>query len=441
MAEWCAANLRNCEGWRSAGLELSTTSDENARWLDACIRQLVSWSDCTSLGGFNKSLEKLVESDPNAIMARSFIVGLKGLGTEAGARDKQFVEEMNKLEIDGEKNGNEREKLHAKAAILWGRGKHHEAAKVWDSILDKFPTDLIAVKFAHDAHFFNGSAIGKLESIEKKNHYRIVFWALQLNRFDCWATHAKAHVLEMNGRHKEGKSFMYATEDDWKHGWILASHNYWHTALFHIEFGEYEDAISIFDKEISNRFNRTRSLLDMVDASSLLWRLELEGANVGKDRWMMLKNLGNFIDNHSIVFNDVHLGLALNRQEDLETAEKLRDSLDEYSKLLSEDNAQISRTIGMPLYDGMIDFANGKYDEAVLKMYPIKDEVVKIGGSHAQRDMFVQTLIRSCMLSKNEENWMKTQELLRQRSEFKPNSVLGERLAEKFRILHPISVF
>ena len=40
--------------------------------------------------------------------------------------------------------------------------------------------------------------------------------ALQLNRFACWASHAKAHVLEMNGRHKEGKEFMYKTEDDWR---------------------------------------------------------------------------------------------------------------------------------------------------------------------------------------------------------------------------------
>uniref|UniRef100_A0A8R1ISZ0 Uncharacterized protein n=1 Tax=Caenorhabditis japonica TaxID=281687 RepID=A0A8R1ISZ0_CAEJA len=66
MAEWCADHLRNCEGWKAAGLELSTSCDENAKWLDACIRQLVSWSDCTSLGGFSVSLDKLVESDPAA---------------------------------------------------------------------------------------------------------------------------------------------------------------------------------------------------------------------------------------------------------------------------------------------------------------------------------------------------------------------------------------
>ncbi|CAI5441611.1 unnamed protein product [Caenorhabditis angaria] len=467
MAEWCGTNLKNCDGWKNVNLELSTTSNENAKWLDACIRQLVSWSDCESIGGFHKSLENLETSDPDAIMARCFIVGLTGLGTEAAGRDVDFVQKMDKLEKDAEKYGNNREKQHAKAAILWGRGYHHEAAIVWDRILDEHPNDLIAVKFSHDAHFFNGSCSGKLNAIEKVIekwdktepcysylHGMYAFGleesakyeeaekqadiALNLNRFDCWASHAKAHVLEMNGRHKEGRDFMYNTENDWRQGWMLATHNYWHTALFHIEFSEYEDALSIFDREVANRFNRTNSLLDMVDASSLLWRLELEGVNVGKERWRKIENLGKYIENHSIFFNDVHLGVALYRQENQETENSLRESLENYSNLPNEDNSQITKNIGLPLYDGMIDYAKGNYDEAVEKMYPIRENVVKIGGSHAQRDMFVQTLIHSAILSRKPENWKRTQNLLLERNSLKSNSILGERLATKFRILHPL---
>ncbi|CAI2330202.1 unnamed protein product [Caenorhabditis sp. 36 PRJEB53466] len=467
MAEWCADHLRNCEGWKSAGLEVSTTSDENAKWLDACIRQLVSWSDCESLGGFHTSLEKLVTSDPDAIMARAFLIGLTGLGTESAARDVEFAKKMSQLEVDAEKHGNEREKRHVRAAVLWGRGRHHEAADEWDRLLDDFPTDLIAVKFSHDAHFFNGSSTGKKNAIEKVIekwsgdepchsylHGMYAFGleecglyadaeaeadkALLLNRFDCWASHAKAHVLEMNGRHKEGKEFMYATEHDWRQGWMLATHNYWHTALFHIEHAEYESALSIFDREVANRFNRTNSLLDMVDASSLLWRLELEGVNVGRERWRKIENLGRYIENHSIVFNDVHLGVALYRQEEYETEEKMEKSLEKYSSLLSEDNAQISKTIGVPLYTGMLDYARGEYDQAARTMYPIREKVVQIGGSHAQRDLFVQTLIQSCIQSKDPENWSRTPGLLIERETLKHDSLLGQRLAEKFRRMHPL---
>lgn len=37
-----------------------------------------------------------------------------------------------------------------------------------------------------------------------------------MNRFDCWATHAQAHVFEMQGRFDEGIKFLESTVEDWK---------------------------------------------------------------------------------------------------------------------------------------------------------------------------------------------------------------------------------
>lgn len=90
----------------------------------------------------------------------------------------------------------------------------------------------------------------------------ISYQALSLNRFDCWATHARAHVLEMEARWKEGQLFMQQTENDWKvrdslilndilafkPGWIIAPHNYWHFSLFFIEEKELETPLTLFDK-------------------------------------------------------------------------------------------------------------------------------------------------------------------------------------------------
>ncbi|VDO16035.1 unnamed protein product [Haemonchus placei] len=102
-----------------------------------------------------------------------------------------------------------------------------------------------------------------------------------MQRFDCWATHARAHVMLMEGRIDEGIQFMESTVDDWRPGWIIATHNYWHNALYYIEQGNYEAPLAIFDDEVCRRANKSNSVLDLADAASMLWRLELEGVDVG----------------------------------------------------------------------------------------------------------------------------------------------------------------
>ena len=77
--------------------------------------------------------------------------------------------------------------------------------------------------------------------------------ALEINRTDCWATHAKAHVLEMEGRTREGIQFLEGTVADWQGGGGLACHNYWHLALYYIDAGNHEAAMDLFDREINIR--------------------------------------------------------------------------------------------------------------------------------------------------------------------------------------------
>ena len=58
-------------------------------------------------------------------------------------------------------------------------------------------------------------AFGLEESGQYREAEREAHMALEMNRYDCWATHASAHVLEMTGRYEEGLQFMEKTLDDW----------------------------------------------------------------------------------------------------------------------------------------------------------------------------------------------------------------------------------
>uniref|UniRef100_A0A1I7XDD6 Tetratricopeptide repeat protein 38 n=1 Tax=Heterorhabditis bacteriophora TaxID=37862 RepID=A0A1I7XDD6_HETBA len=346
-------------------------------------------------------------------MPRAFRLGLEGMGMSTCARvNPVFTEELQQLNKDAADYGTKREQKHVKAVKQWAEGEMRAAANTWEDILAEFPTDLMACKFAHEAYFFMGDRWNKRDSVKRVIgkykgtepcysylHGMLAFGleecgeyrkaekeaqqALSLNRFDSWATHATAHVMEMEGRQDEGIHFMENTVNDWKPGWMIATHNFWHNALFYIEKAEYEISLSIFDQEISPRLAKSGSMLDMVDAVSLLWRLEMEGVNVGK-RWNTLPSMQKHIHDHVIVFNDVHLGPMLLKMEDYDDEIKLHDSLVNFSRCCTGDNARVSRLVGVPLYEGMIHYGRGNFDEAAAKLLPIRDTVYTIGGSNAQ---------------------------------------------------------
>ncbi|KAL6733712.1 hypothetical protein Aduo_004337 [Ancylostoma duodenale] len=468
MAAWCAENLRDLEGWRASGLTLTTPSNECAKLFDGALRQIVSWSDCDALGGLIKTLEDMKAADPQAVLPRAFRLGLEGLGTSTCTRVNETLKTgLEQLQKDAKEYGNTGEQKHAKAVLLWCEGKMRAAANLWEDILVEYPTDLMAIKFAHEAYFFMGDAKGKRDSVqavlpkhkgtEPCYSYLHGMWAfgleeceqydegekeavkaLNLNRFDCWATHARAHCMVMQGRNDEGINFMESTVNDWRPGWVIATHNYWHNALFYIEKGDYETPLTIFDNEVCRRANRPKkSVLDLADAASMLWRLELEGVDVGK-RWHDLPNLSTHSEDHVTCFNDAHLGIAFQRRGDTDEEAHLYETMVDFSKNADVDNAKVCRDVGVALYEGMQLFGKGQYDEAAEKMLPVRHEVYRIGGSNAQRDIFAQTLIQACIMSKDPEHFKQTNTLLDERSALNKNSSIGERMAAKFRKYHPM---
>lgn len=66
MGEWCGTNLRDCQAWKDEGLEMTTTSNECAKLYDATLRQLVSWLNCESLGGIDRTKHAMIDADPDS---------------------------------------------------------------------------------------------------------------------------------------------------------------------------------------------------------------------------------------------------------------------------------------------------------------------------------------------------------------------------------------
>ena len=104
------------------------------------------------------------------------------------------------------------------------------------------------------------------------------------NPADAWAAHALAHVFEMTSRPEDGVAFLTASRDG------LARRAF-HGRPQRLASRALPDRTRPLSTKCSHGFDRHMlpalkddATLDRIDAASLLWRLELEGVDVG-DRW------------------------------------------------------------------------------------------------------------------------------------------------------------
>ncbi|NXN07448.1 TTC38 protein, partial [Indicator maculatus] len=456
------------QAWQNAGLALSTTSNEACKLFDAVLMQYATWTNDQSLGGIEGCLSKLKAADPNFTMGLVIANGLELVGTGSSVRlSKELDGAMRTmLMLSKSQPLTEREKLHVSALDMFARGQLPKACDLWEEILQSHPTDLLALKFSHDTYFYLGYQTQMRDSIARvypfwtpdiplssyvKGYYsfglmetnlfdraeEVAHEALAINPADAWSVHTIAHIHEMKAEVKKGLAFMKETEANWKGSDMLACHNYWHWALYFIEKGEYEAALTIYDNHIAPRCLSSGSMLDVVDNCSMLYRLHLEGVKLG-ERWNnVLELTKKHTKDHILLFNDVHFLMSSLGAKDHRATNELLTTLQELAKAPCEDHElSLAPSLGLPLCQAFVEFENGNCDKAVDLLYPIRYQLIQLGGSNAQRDVFNQLLIHAALNSKSQAKQNLARCLLRERDVVRPHSPMTERLIRKAAAVH-----
>ena len=234
--------------------------------------------------------------------------------------------------MDGIADLGEREVLHLRAAHSWASGQWDDATHYLERALLHDSRDLLALKVAQDLYFFLGqskdilgvvagvlgawpperSGWGYLQGmyafgLEETGDYQQAEVraraALQKEPRDTWASHALAHVFEMQGRQPEGIAFLDASSRHWSSS-FFAVHNWWHYALYHLELGRIDEALSIYDGPI--RSARSTEWLDLVDAAALLWRLSLFAHDLEDRVQPLAADIESVLNDPIYIFNDWH---------------------------------------------------------------------------------------------------------------------------------------
>jgi tetratricopeptide (TPR) repeat protein len=310
----------------------------------------------------------------------------------------------------------EREILHLRAALAWAAGDWDEAARSLERALLHDSQDLLALKVAQDLYFFLGQtrdlqsvvtrvlrawpaqkrgwgyvqgmyAFGLEENNEFSQAELFARAALHHNPDDVWASHALAHVFEMEGRTDEGIAFLGASLPHWSSS-FFAVHTWWHQSLYHLERGEYDAALALYDGPV--RALRSREWVDLVDGASLLWRLSLVGVDVHQRSVTLAADLADVIGAPTYIFNDWHAVMAFGLADHFDLAEQL---LTGNRRHAVGTNRTVAAQAGLSLLEGFSAFAAGRYNRAVDLLGEVRADAHVVGGSNAQRDVVELTLI------------------------------------------------
>ena len=237
--------------------------------------------------------------------------------------------------------------------------------------------------FVLGCHAFGLEEAGEFAAAERTG-----LAAVQHEPRDAWGLHAVSHVYEMNGRLAAGIGLLETARPMWTQCHNFSFHMAWHLALLQLERGQHEAALDIYDHDV--RPVGTDDFRDIANAASLLWRLRQDRVDVGY-RWQELAALAQSRTNDTtLVFASLHHLLSLIASGDFSCAEGIVAALQRRAAGGGCDQADVAALVGVDLAQAMLDFARKGASPADLGR--LARNLPAIGGSHAQRDVFLRSL-------------------------------------------------
>jgi hypothetical protein len=320
-------------------------------------------------------------------------------------------------------NATPREQAHVAALKAWIAGDLDRTLNIWEQILVEHPHDVLAFRLAHFNNFWlgrPGEMRASVERVKPKWSPELTGYgtilschcfsleecgdygtaeisgraAIEIDPGDVWGTHAVAHIMEMQGRHGEGIKWLDELERNWEGAANLVHHLWWHRALFHLERREFDAVLDLYDRRFRNLGSpltvaQPDLYIDVQNAASMLFRLELIGIDVG-DRWTEIADKAEArIGDCLSAFTLPHWMMALAATGRDAAARRMLDAMRAFG---AGDGtvAGIVRDVALPVCEAVLAYRKREYARVLDIMRPVLGAMYQLGGSHAQQDVLFQ---------------------------------------------------
>ena len=123
--------------------------------------------------------------------------------------------------------------------------------------------------------------------------------------------------------------------------------------------------------------------------------MRLDGWSDDRLAWRRLADLAVRVSRPGFVFGEIHAALAYAACGDAPALARLIDGLRE----LDAKGHPIAGPVALPMVQGIAAFVAGDHAAALAHLEPVEAEFHRIGGSHAQWELFEETLV-ACYLAR-----------------------------------------
>lgn len=405
------------------GLAVTAASAAAAQALDHALLGYVQYRADTP-----KRMEALLEADAEFGLAHCLkgYFAMLSYSQAAVPRAEAAASQAERLTAQA----TQRERAHVAALRHWIDGEPDRAVEVWEHILDNHPRDVLAFRLAHFVNFWLGRPDLMLASVqrvqphwgdelpgygailgclcfahEECGHYTEAEAAgraaIDRDRGDLWAAHGVAHVMEMQGRRGEGIAWIDGLSGNWEEANNLRHHLWWHAAMFHLERGETDRVLALYDgrfRDLNSRLTEAQPdlYIDVQNAASMLFRLQRHGVDVG-DRWTELADKAEArIGDCQSAFTLPHWMMALAATGRDVSAQHMLEAM----RGFAQGPGMAAHLVGhyaVPVCEAVLAHARGDHARTVAAMRPALGGMYRLGGSHAQQDVLEQLYLDAAM--------------------------------------------
>lgn len=360
------------------------------------------------LSGADEALHAVVDSDPTYSVAHAMAALYAVVFRHPDFDPKAEMSAALAVGVDEEW---ERSFIDAAAATV-DIGSVVESVAPWAAHQERHPADLISLilivigsTFSTDRALIGGvpervelaartvgdhpvllglAAMLAQERFDLNAAERLSRRALELEPGGFDGAHPLSHVYFERGDHAEGADWLSSWLPTADHEADFVTHLHWHHTLHLLALGQTDEVYAQYEQLIGSA-----GMTGMFDRTSLLWRLQLhEIVPTGHDPVTPTADevVAPMLGHIPMAFVGAHAALGLAGCDDA-------DGLRQLAATASRSGTPGATDLVAPIASALAARVDGDHHSACEQLLAVEPEFDRLGGSHAQREVFEDTLI------------------------------------------------